>query len=513
AVTSLLRWQRVSQREHYLPGSVAVTAGRWLRRRPPNPVLGLAWLALVAGSIATTGDGGPTSASLGAGAAVLGGLFPLGLSPVGSPRLRPTRRALQQLAVAAVAGAAVVAAVGRLAGAGPAAALAPVVLGLAVDGAAWLNRPLERGVAARFRRAADEKLARSRPRVVAVTGSYGKTTVKNHVRDLVGTTFDTLASPASWNNQAGLSRAVNEQLSPGTEVFVAEMGTYGPGEIRALVEWLRPEVAVITAIGPVHLERMRTLEAIVEAKAEILDGARVAVLCVDSPLLRDLADRVAAGSATELWRVGSDPSAGGLDVLVSEDDLATGGAQGAEGAEGAALTVRVRGEVLAVLPRGELHPGNVACAVAVASALGVDRRSLVAALPRLGPTASRSATTTTADGLTIVDDTFNSNPAGSAAALATLGRRVGEGRRVVVTPGMVELGPLQDEANQRFAAEVAASGAELVVVGWTNRRALLAGHPGAVTVRDREAARRWVRDQLGRGDGVLWENDLPDHYP
>ena len=92
---------------------------------------------------------------------------------------------------------------------------------------------------------------------------------------------------------------------------------------------------------------------------------------------------------------------------------------------------------------------------------------------------------------------------------------VPDGRRAVVTPGMVELGRSQDEENRVFAARVAASGTTLVVVGYTNRRALLAGANGAptVVVRDRDAARTWVRANLRAGDGVLWENDLPDHYP
>jgi UDP-N-acetylmuramoyl-tripeptide--D-alanyl-D-alanine ligase len=119
----------------------------------------------------------------------------------------------------------------------------------------------------------------------------------------------------------------------------------------------------------------------------------------------------------------------------------------------------------------------------------------------------------TEHGITVVDDTFNSNPAGAAAALGALGRLVPGGRRAVVTPGMIELGPMQVDANRALAASVAATGADLVVVGWTNRAALVAGHPAAVTVPDRDAARAWVRANLTSGDGVLWENDLPDHYP
>jgi len=118
-------------------------------------------------------------------------------------------------------------------------------------------------------------------------------------------------------------------------------------------------------------------------------------------------------------------------------------------------------------------------------------------------------------GLQIIDDTFNSNPAGAAAALENLGALAGDGRKVVVTPGMVELGRRQAAENAAFAASALAVADQLVVVGETNRAALLkgAGSGAVVTLPDRQAAVDWVRANLGAGDSVLYENDLPDHYP
>ena len=110
------------------------------------------------------------------------------------------------------------------------------------------------------------------PRVVAITGSYGKTSTKNHLAQLLGDD-GVVVTPRSFNNRAGLSRAINENLADGTRVFVAEMGTYGPGEIRALCSWCVPEIAIVTAIGPVHLERMKRLEVIEAAKYEITERA------------------------------------------------------------------------------------------------------------------------------------------------------------------------------------------------------------------------------------------------
>jgi len=118
-----------------------------------------------------------------------------------------------------------------------------------------------------------------------------------------------------------------------------------------------------------------------------------------------------------------------------------------------------------------------------------------------------------------VDDTFNSNPEGARAALGKLTGAISGGRLVVVTPGMVELGPDQFQSNVSFAREACDAGATLVVVGWTNRKALQEGARQSaspsqvVAVASREDALVWVQENTGVGDGVLWENDLPDHYP
>ena len=160
---------------------------------------------------------------------------------------------------------------------------------LLVDIGAWITAPIERRILGRYRDAAAKKLRTIGPTVIAVTGSWGKTSTKRHVADLLRDSVSVLASPASYNNTGGLSLTINDHMSPGCEVFVAEMGMYGPGEIRALTEWIVPDVAIICAVGPMHLERAGSIEAIVAAKAEILERASQAVLWVSNPLLDELA--------------------------------------------------------------------------------------------------------------------------------------------------------------------------------------------------------------------------------
>ncbi len=492
-----LRWLRVMQREHYIPGACTTVALRWARRRPPNQVLALAGAA--AALLALIGQ--PPDVALGAAlaAALAAAAFPVAMPLLGGEqRLRRTPR-LMRLAGCALVMEALIAAATVWLGAPAASAVLAAGVPVVIDGAARIMRPVEARLAGKYRRSAQATLSRVAPRVIAVTGSYGKTSTKNHIRDLLSGTFDVAASPASYNNDSGLCRTVNDHLGPHAQVLVAEMGTYGVGEIRAMCSWVKPEIGIITAIGPMHLERMKTLDTVVRAKCELLEGVRVAILNVDDERLAQVAGSV---SGAEVWRCGTRRQ---RDLAVSLER------------EDGAVTVRYRGTAIGSFTgQPGLHLPNIACALAAALAAGAPPDRVVARAGELSAPPHRAVQGVASSGVVVIDDTYNSNPEGASRAIELLESATGGGnRRAVVTPGMVELGPDQDEANRAFAAAVAKADAALVVVGWTNRRALLAGAAGGeiVTVRSRSAAREWVRASLTAGDGVLWENDLPNHYP
>jgi UDP-N-acetylmuramoyl-tripeptide--D-alanyl-D-alanine ligase len=385
---------------------------------------------------------------------------------------------------------------------------APVVSAVALlasprvmDLACVFMLPVESRLVRPYLDRAKDRLARVHPRVVAVTGSYGKTSTKQAVAHILSGAVSVVASPASFNNRTGLARAVNEHLADGTDVFVAEMGTYAPGEIAELCRWLQPEVAVITAIGPVHLERFGSEDRVLEAKSEIVAECDVAVLAIDDSRLAGLADRLSAEGRRVVRCSAKDVAA---DVLVERE----GGAIGT-------LRVTVQGQVIQEGLHNSARESNLACAVGVVLALGLPVEAAVSRLENLPSSAL------------LLDDTYNSNPAGAAVALSVLAEMgVDSQRRVVVTPGMVELGQLQQRENAALGRSVAAVATDLVVVGRTNRRALLEGamesgesgssrgpHLSVVQVPTREAAVSWVQANVGPGDVVLFENDLPDHYP
>jgi UDP-N-acetylmuramoyl-tripeptide--D-alanyl-D-alanine ligase len=487
-----MRWLRIAQREHYLPGSVSRFAVRWWVTRPQNAVPALALAAGVA-----TAWAGLWPGALVAAAASLAA--PLGLSYRGrTSRLAWTRR-LRTLTAVSVALIAVTAVAGALGGVLPgAAATLAAVLPAVADLALLTVMPLERRLGRRYVRSAARRLESVRPRVVAITGSYGKTSTKFYAGHLVSEKYVTLTSPASFNNVAGLSRTVNERLAAGTEVFVAEMGTYGRGEIRALCDWVRPEISVITAIGPVHLERMGSLDNIARAKSEILERAQVGVLNVDNPRLAVIAADYQRGGGRLVRCSAADP---GADVYVAPDGS----------------TVSLAGRPVGSVDAFGIFPTNLACAIGVAVALEIPESEIAARLGTLPKPEHRQAIAAAESGIKIIDDTYNSNPAGSAGALATLASLGAGKRRVVVTPGMVELGREQSAANEEFARQAASVATDILVVGRTNRRALLRGAAdGPARVRlhpTRQDAVTWVRRHLDPGDVVLYENDLPDHYP
>jgi UDP-N-acetylmuramoyl-tripeptide--D-alanyl-D-alanine ligase len=278
---------------------------------------------------------------------------------------------------------------------------------------------------------------------------------------------------------------------------------------------------VITAIGPVHLERMGSEEKIAAAKSEVLAGARVAVLNVDNPHLARIAGRLADThpSITRVWRCSAlDRRA---DVCVVDD-------QGTLRVFARSTTeTTAAGHEIARADAVDAPATNVACAVAVALELGVTVDAVAARLGDLPTAPHRRQLVAHRSGATVIDDTYNANPAGAAAALQLLARLSGSdtGRRIVVTPGMVELGNRQVDENAKLGEAAAKVATDLVVVGQTNASALLAGvarstsagtngtGPRLVRVATRDQAVAWVSEQVKSGDAVLYENDLPDHFP
>lgn len=493
ALAGTPRWLRIAQREHYIAGSVTRFAVRWWLAGPWNRAIGCALLLGLGAAWAGWWEGA-------AAAGVISLIAPIGLSYRGSSSKLVWTRRLRTVAVAAAILTVAITACGAFTDFQPGvgatlAACAALIIDLAL--AAVI--PLERRISSGFVKTAARRLTEISPRVVGITGSYGKTSTKFYAGHLLSAKYVTVASPASFNNVGGLSRAVNERLTPGTEIFIAEMGTYGPGEIRELCRWLKPEISVITALGPVHLERMGSIENIARAKAEILENARTAVINIDYPHLSSIADNYRGQG--RLITCSTQDSRANVYVAVNDSKLA----------------VSVDGSLISTSDLPGIFPGNLACAVGIAMAVNIPAAEIAGRLATLPKPEHRQTVQVAPNGVTVIDDTYNSNPDGARNALGTLASAGAGHRRVLVTPGMVELGSQQARANADFTRQAAALVTDILIVGQTNRRALERGAAGGSARVERCANRSeavaWVRNNLGRGDAVLYENDLPDHYP
>ena len=493
------RWLRVAQREHYIAPWVSRLAWLWIRVSPVNAILTALVVVLIALSAVRVLSG------LALVAVILLALLPIGLGVRGtSAKLAWTDRLKRLLAawivLVAVIGTALVFVAGSTG-----VALTLLLASPITDLALAIMKPIEKRLSRKWMLSARKRIKQVAPTVVAITGSYGKTSTKGYVAHLLSSSFSVVASPASFNNLLGLSRAVNDRVIPGTEVFIAEMGVYGRGEIRELSESFPPDIAAITTIGEAHLARMGSRDVIFQAKSEITEKARTVVLPIDDPLLAGLAEKCRA----EGKRVITVSTVAGTDADVVVD----ASAETISVREGAA-----RATASVVVP-GVGHAVNLAVAVGIAHALEIPLSAIANRLGALPDSPHRAEVQHAESGVVVIDDTYNSNPVGAQRALEGAAAIAAErgGPLVVVTPGMVELGSVQVQRNTEFAASIAAAGGHLFAIARTNRAALVAGAAsgqGPVRIFDRRTeAVAAALDQAGDRGVILYENDLPDHYP
>jgi UDP-N-acetylmuramoyl-tripeptide--D-alanyl-D-alanine ligase len=347
------------------------------------------------------------------------------------------------------------------------------------------------------------------PFIIGITGSYGKTGAKAALGDLLTQTLGSTFWPKkSINTVMGITRTIRETMRPHHKYAVIEMGAYNIGSIKRLCEFTPPKAALVTAVGIMHLERFGTPENVYKAKSEIaqalpLDG--ILVCNGDSPNARRMAEEHKRAT-TILY--GFDLSKGPLDCFATD------------------ITYDDSGTSFVVHFKGQRYPGktpllgrpalsNVLGAFAMACALGAEPAFAVACMGNLPPVDNRLVLDKGSK-VSYLRDAYNSNPTGFEAALDVL-KQLPATRRVLITPGMIELGEMQFEENKRLA-RMAGSVCDLVyVVGPTNREALLAGLAEAnfprtktIIADTRDEAFKVLAEQSAQGDLVLIENDLGD---
>lgn len=346
-------------------------------------------------------------------------------------------------------------------------------------------------------------------KVVGITGSYGKTSTKHYLHRILSEHFETLMTPGSYNTTLGVVRTIREMMKPYTEVFIAEMGAKQPGDIREIAEIVHPQTGIITAVGEQHLQSFGSIENVQKTKFELVDALPADGLAILNNDFEYVANRKVDNVKAVRYAVKD-----GNGISCHVENVKTN-------RRGTSFTIIAEGhEPLELETRlvGECNISNLIAAVTCARALGVPDSKIKSAVKQIEQVEHRLNLKTTPSGITIIDDAFNSNPDGSRMALEVLCDMT-PGKRIIITPGMIELGEKQEEYNRRFGELIAKNADVAIIVGKYNRDAILAGTEDGgmakenVHIADSFAIAQQILASVAvSGDTVLYENDLPDTF-
>ncbi len=343
-------------------------------------------------------------------------------------------------------------------------------------------------------------------KIIGITGSYGKTSVKYYLTTLLKTKYNVLMTPESYNTPMGVVKTIRGSLKATHEIFVCEMGAKWVGDIKELCDIVHPHHGIITSIGPQHLESFKTLDAVKGTKFELADSlpeGGMLFLNGDDENIRDHG----CNRPYITYSLGGDADYTAFDVAVSE--------------RGTTFKVKTRdGEEQEYSTRliGRHNVLNIVGAIAISHKMGIPLKDLRAGVRKLEGVPHRLQLSDKGN-VAIIDDAYNSNPSGTKAALEALS--LFEGYKILVTPGMVELGEKQDELNREFGRNAAPVCDYVVLVGAKQAVPIKAGlldesYPEEkifVAANINEALSHvYALNSKGRKKIILLENDLPDNY-
>ena len=382
-----------------------------------------------------------------------------------------------------------------------------------------INQPIEKGVNNHYINDA-KRILKSNPdlTIIGVTGSYGKTSVKFFLQTLLQQKYSVLVTPESYNTPMGVVITIRKFMKPSHQIFVCEMGARYVGEIKEICDLMHPQHGVITSIGPQHLDTFGSLDNIKKTKFELADALPEGGLLFLNGDNQYIHEYLEANSRV----VGKDKS--GYDNITFYHSEKIG-----EGYYASDIKVSNLGTEFTVnAPDGETERFsmkligahnviNVMGAIAVANRFGISLHELRIPVRRLRPVQHRMEMKENGN-VTIIDDAFNSNPIGSKAAVETLA--LFDGMRILITPGMVELGEDEAEYNRKFGTYAADCCDWILLVGRKHTEPIMEGVLSKGFPEKRIMVFDKVEDAINfayaiKGDEhkyILLENDLPDNY-
>ena len=286
------------------------------------------------------------------------------------------------------------------------------------------------------------------------------------------------------------------------------MGAKNIGDIKEICDIVNPSIGIVTAVGEQHLESFKTIENVQRTKFELIDALPADGLAVVNDDFPFAANRPVDN--VEVVRYAIRDTAG---ATVTARDITYDSRGTSFTIAGPDWEMRLHTHLV-----GECNISNLMAAVVTARHLGVPDEKIRIAVDHIEQVEHRLNLKRTPGGITIIDDAFNSNPTGSAMALDVLASMTG-GQRIIITPGMIELGDRQEELNRAFGRKIAECADTVIVVGHYNRDAILEGIAEGSMAQERvmmadtfSEAQAMLTSMAKAGDTVLYENDLPDTF-
>ncbi len=387
--------------------------------------------------------------------------------------------------------------------------LTPLFIPILVCIAYYITLPFEVLNNKRFIKKARKKLnAHENLIKIGITGSYAKTSVKSILATMLSEKYNVCSSPLSYNTPLGISKTILENLEQKDQVFIAEMGARYVGDIKELCEIVEPTIGVITGIGNQHLLSFGSKENLIKTKAELCD-----FVCNQNGKMFFNGDSVGAvqiASTCSCEHVVSNPFEN-KEALYADNLV--------YGKQGVTFDLYYNGEKHTITTSllGKHNVSNIILCANVALNLGLTIDEVVRSISKLIPSPHRLAIVPSNGALIVIDDAYNGSVEGARAALDVLSKY--NSTKVVITPGLVELGDEQYASNKNLGKLIAEASDYVIINGTTNYEALFEGLNEGGMASDKilragslKQAVTQLYDITEPGDVVLFENDLPDNY-
>ena len=374
---------------------------------------------------------------------------------------------------------------------------------------AMINSPIEKAINRKFCKKASKNL-KSIPnfKVVGITGSYGKTSTKYIINTILSQKYSSLMTPESYNTTMGVVRTVNEKLKPTNNLFICEMGAKYVGDIKEICDIVNPDYAVITAIGPQHLDTFKTIENVSKTKLELVDSLPdngIAFVNWEDENIRK------AKITKKIVKYGLNKSA---DYYAENIEITEKGSS-FDVVMPDKRKINVKTKLL-----GRLNILNIVGGVAIADKLGLTEEQIKMGIKFIKPVEHRLELRPNPNGSVIIDDSYNSNVRGAKMALEVLGSFNGK-QRVLITPGIVELGDKSYELNKELGKEATKYSDYIILVGEKQAGPMFDGIKEAkypenkvMIAKNLDEAIKKMYELMNSNSNtvVLLENDLPDNY-